>query len=213
MAAGADWKVRHHRSHDDRAHPTVHRSRELAHTLRARGHAVLAPAGLQALTDVDAAALESMRATWNALPPDTYLRDGGRYRRRRHSCFVVEVAVAGCRTARTGSRSNTTRCTAARALVRADGRGHRRAAGVDALLRTLAAHLLALKGAQPWFVEAHQFRIDTTDGIGRPTPEGAHRDGVDFVVVALSTARAVKRRAGCSTPAGRRASAFTMTEP
>ena len=36
---------------------------------------------------------------------------------------------------------------------------------------------------EPWFVEAHQFRIDTTDGIGRPTPEGAHRDGVDFVAV------------------------------
>jgi hypothetical protein len=34
-------------------------------------------------------------------------------------------------------------------------------------------------------VEAHQFRIDTTDGIGRPTPEGAHRDGVDFVAILL----------------------------
>src|SRR5690606_26794650 len=27
-----------------------------------------------------------------------------------------------------------------------------------------------------WYIEAHQFRIDTTDGVGRPTPEGAHRD-------------------------------------
>jgi hypothetical protein len=27
-------------------------------------------------------------------------------------------------------------------------------------------------------IEAHQFRIDTAEGIGRPTPEGAHRDGV-----------------------------------
>ena len=36
-----------------------------------------------------------------------------------------------------------------------------------------------------WYVEAHPFRIDTSDGIGRPTPEGAHRDGVDYVVVIL----------------------------
>src|SRR5690606_30749230 len=36
-----------------------------------------------------------------------------------------------------------------------------------------------------WYVEAHQFRIDTAEGMGRPTPEGAHRDGVDFVVVIL----------------------------
>jgi hypothetical protein len=27
---------------------------------------------------------------WDDLPPDRYLRDGGRYRRRRHGCFVVE---------------------------------------------------------------------------------------------------------------------------
>ena len=32
--------------------------------------------------------------------------------------------------------------------------------------------------------EAHQV-IDTRDGIGRPTPEGAHRDGVDLVAVFL----------------------------
>ena len=53
------------------------------------------------------------------------------------------------------------------------------------LLCALGGHCSALKGAQPWYVEAHQFRIDTTDGIGRPTPEGAHRDGVDFVAVLL----------------------------
>ena len=29
------------------------------------------------------------------------------------------------------------------------------------------------------------YRIDTAGGIGRPTPEGAHRDGVDFVAVVL----------------------------
>jgi hypothetical protein len=36
-----------------------------------------------------------------------------------------------------------------------------------------------------WFIEAHPFRIDTTGGVGRPTPEGAHRDGVNFVAVIL----------------------------
>jgi hypothetical protein len=36
-----------------------------------------------------------------------------------------------------------------------------------------------------WYIEAHQFRIDTEHGIGRPTPEGAHRDGVDFIAIVL----------------------------
>ena len=43
-----------------------------------------------------------------------------------------------------------------------------------------------------WYIEAHQFRIDTAEGIGRPTPEGAHRDGVDFVAVVLVNRRGVK---------------------
>ena len=35
-------------------------------------------------------------------------------------------------------------------------------------------------------VEVHQFRIEAVAGAeGRPTPEGAHRDGVDFVLVMM----------------------------
>lgn len=41
------------------------------------------------------------------------------------------------------------------------------------------------RAAARWHVEAHAFRIDTAEGVGRPTPEGAHRDGVDFVAVIL----------------------------
>jgi hypothetical protein len=65
-----------------------------------------------------------------------------------------------------------------------------------------------------WYVEAHQFRIDTTDGIGRPTPEGAHRDGVDFVAVILVDRHSIKggetRVFEVNGSAGQR---FTMTEP
>jgi hypothetical protein len=64
----------------------------------------------------------------------------------------------------------------------------------DAVARSAARRLLLLglggvasrlRGAQPWFVEVHQFRIDTEGGIGRPAPVGAHRDGVDLVAVPL----------------------------
>jgi hypothetical protein len=54
---------------------------------------------------------------------------------------------------------------------------------VQGLLRGLGRVCDRLRGPTPWYVEAHQFRIDTTGGIGQPTPEGAHRDGVDVVVV------------------------------
>ena len=67
---------------------------------------------------------------------------------------------------------------------------------------------------QPWYLEAHQFRIDTTDGIGRPTPEGAHRDGVDLVAVVLVDRRGVKggetRVFDADGPTGQR---FALVEP
>jgi len=71
-----------------------------------------------------------------------------------------------------------------------------------------------MRGEQLWYVEAHQFRIDTTDGIGRPTPEGAHRDGVDFVAVLLVSRVGVKggetRVFEAAGPNGLR---FTMSAP
>jgi hypothetical protein len=92
------------------------------------------------------------------------------------------------------------------------------------LLRALGQVCSTLKGdgpggakggvPSPWYVEAHQFRIDTTDGIGRPTPEGAHRDGVDFVAVVLVGRHGIKggetRVFEADGPHGQR---FTMTEP
>jgi len=70
------------------------------------------------------------------------------------------------------------------------------------------------RAPEPWFVEAHQFRIDTEGGIGRPTPEGAHRDGVDLVAVFLVGREGIKggetRVFEANGPGGQR---FTLTEP
>ncbi len=196
--------------------PPITELAELDTALRGRGHAVLSPGGLREMLGAASAGLDALRPSWDDLPPDNYLRDGGRYRRRRHACFVVEGA----------------------ALRRAPHRAHWQPLEYNALhgglerwfepmlasvvglpvwarlLIALSAHCSAVKGAQPWYVEAHQFRIDTTDGIGRPTPEGAHRDGVDFVAVLLIAREGVKggetRVFEADGPAGLR---FTMSEP
>ena len=60
------------------------------------------------------------------------------------------------------------------------------------LLLALTELFNQLRPAPRWFIEAHQFRIDTATGIGRPTPEGAHRDGVDFVAVIMVNRAHVK---------------------
>ena len=184
--------------------------------MRAQGHAALGADGLRALIDVPATGLDALRPSWADLPPDAYLRDGGRYRRRRHACFVADADAL-----RSVPRRAHWQPLEYNAL---HGGLERWFAPMQAdvlalpawprLLLGLAAACSALKGVQPWFIEAHQFRIDTIDGIGRPTPEGAHRDGVDFVAVLLVDRVGIKggetRVFDAAGPAGLR---FTMTEP
>ncbi len=62
--------------------------------IRVSGYAALTPEALADSAGVRLADLQALSADWADLPPDNYLRDGGRYRRRRHACFVAVVLVA-----------------------------------------------------------------------------------------------------------------------
>src|SRR5260370_33490008 len=59
------------------------------------GYALLPAAGACATLQLDLAGLEALRDSWERLPRDAHLRDGGNYRARRHSCF--EIGRAACR--------------------------------------------------------------------------------------------------------------------
>jgi len=185
-------------------------------TLHAQGFAVLDTTCVCTLSGCQLPDLLALAPFWGHLPPDPHLKDGGRYRRRRHACFVVDnTAVAPV------PHRPHWQPLAYNAL---HGGMHRLfepvapamlAAPVwTQLLLWLGQVASALRGQQPWFVEAHPFRIDTTDGIGRPTPEGAHRDGVDLVAVFLVGRQGVKggetRVFDADGPAGQR---FTLIQP
>ena len=58
-------------------------------TLADQGFAVLGSASVCALAGISVEALKALEPSWNDLPPDQYLKDGGRYRRRRHASFEV----------------------------------------------------------------------------------------------------------------------------
>ena len=197
-------------------HPPITSPNHLAPALRERGPAVLDAAALCELLPATNAELDALRPSWNDLPPDTYLRDGGHYRRRRHSCFIVDraaVQLVAHRAHWQPVEYNALHGGLER-WFEPIAAGVIEAPAWHALLRLLAAQASALKGLQPWYVEAHQFRIDTTDGIGRPTPEGAHRDGVDVVAVTLVDRVGIKgaetRVFDADGPNGQR---FTMTQP
>src|ERR1700741_5006607 len=61
---------------------------QIAERVSRDGYALLHPARAAAALGLDAGPLEALHDSWSRLPRDTYLRDGGRYRSRRHSCFV-----------------------------------------------------------------------------------------------------------------------------
>ncbi len=196
--------------------PPITPPSQVAAALRDCGYAVLRAEGLCERVGTSVAALEALRPTWEDLPADSYLRDGGRYRFRRHSCFIVEGATVTPVPHRAhwqpleynalhGGMERwfepMTQATVAQPVW-------------PRLLRGVAACFSEVKGPRPWYVEAHPFRIDTAQGIGRPTPEGAHRDGVDFVAVLLVGRTGIKggetRVFEANGPHGIR---FTLTEP
>lgn len=185
-------------------------------TLTDQGFAVLGAASVCALAGVHLEALQGMQPSWQSLPPDQYLKDGGRYRRRRHASF--EVLPDGLQVVPHRAHWQPLSYNALHGgmqrwfepmlpeVVQQDAWAR--------LLCWLARVATAAQGPQTWFTEAHQFRIDTTDGIGRPTPEGAHRDGVNWVAVFLVDRHGIKggetRVFDVNSPRGQR---FTLSEP
>jgi len=188
----------------------------LEKTLQDAGFALLSADDVRRWLRADPAELETFHAGWDHLPTDAYLKDGGRYRRRRHSCFVVD----GLWVRQSPHRAHW-QPLAYNAL---HGGMHRWFEPMDpgalalplwhAVLTQVGQVASALRGPQVWYVEAHPFRIDTTDGIGRPTPEGAHRDGVDLVAVFMLGRHGIKggesRVFDANGPSGQR---FTLSEP
>jgi len=178
--------------------PPLTSASDLAWQLGSAGWAVLDAVGLRAVAKAAQPAADlgwsALAGHWDDLPPDRYLRDGGRYRRRRHGSFVIEggsVRAVPHRAHWQPVEYNALHGGLERWFEPLPPAVVSHAAWAP-LLCTGAHIAQLLRGPARWCVEAHMFRIDTTDGIGRPTPEGAHRDGVDLVAVVLVERHHVK---------------------
>jgi len=168
---------------------------ELIDRLESDGYALLQPAAASTALRLDLGGLEPLRETWQRLPRDAYLRDGGHYRSRRHSCFVQTPGGALTQAAHRAHWQPTAYNALHGGMQRWFDPVEPSVSGAPAwrqLVSSLGELFARLRPVERWFIEAHQFRIDTGAGIGRPTPEGAHRDGVDFVAVVLVRRSAVR---------------------
>lgn len=128
--------------------------------------------------------------SWDALAPDTYLAQTGRYRRRRHAVFSAKADGSLTREPHQPHYQS-------RAYNALQGDLERwfepvtEAVATGACLTTILRYSVRFFGALApevgrWRVEVHQFRIEAhPDAAGEPTPEGVHRDGVDYVLVLM----------------------------
>jgi hypothetical protein len=134
----------------------------------------------------------SFASSWEDLGVDLYMADGGRYRRRRFAAFSANKAVFTRKPHQPHYQS--------RDYNPLNGGLQR---WFEPVVEAVATHIVTQRilsvcstvftamasdsdQTGSWHVEMHQFRIEAVAGkAGLPTPEGAHRDGVDWVCVML----------------------------
>ena len=195
---------------------------ELAEPLARDGFAFVQAPRLRAI--LEATGLrdwDALASSWNDLGVDTFMADGGRYRRRRFAAFAASAAGLQRKPHQPHYQSrdyNALNGGVARwfSPVTDEVATH---PAMQAILTTCHRLFdrLTPESTRPlvWHVEVHQFRIETgPEQQGLPTPEGMHRDGVDWVMVMLvrreniaSGETLMEDVAHC--PLG----SFTLTEP
>lgn len=164
---------------------------------------------------------ETFASSWNHLEVDEYMADGGRFRRRRFGRFV-------------GARGGLTREPhgphyQSREYNALNGGIER---WFEPVTDTIASHPITRRlmdlclevfgraeaadsKSTAWKIEMHQFRIEpTAREAGKPTPEGAHRDGVDWVFVGLIARTGVAGGVtGIADASGQSLGSFTLSAP
>ncbi|HEX2941904.1 MAG TPA: 2OG-Fe dioxygenase family protein [Rhodopila sp.] len=160
-----------------------------ADQLRTDGYAfVQAPVMRKALEADGLSDWETFVRSWDDLGLDTYMADGGRYRKRRHAVFRV--------TAEGATRKPHQPHYQSRDYNALNGGIERwfapvlpevaNAPAFSAVMRFCYQLFNGLSPYPTWHAEVHQFRIEASPNqVGQPTPEGMHQDGVDWVLVLM----------------------------
>lgn len=168
----------------------------------------------QALSDWTAFA-----ASWNDMPLDQYMADGGRYRRRRYAVMSAGNVPGSIKQEPHQPHYQSLDYNRLNGGVAREFEPiSQEVLGSNCMQSVLkfALQLFStLKPVPAWHIELHQFRIEANDEYhGKPTPEGVHRDGVDFVLVMM--VQRVNISSGTTTMHDlelRNLDSFTLTDP
>ncbi|WP_301718948.1 MULTISPECIES: 2OG-Fe dioxygenase family protein [Paraburkholderia] len=144
---------------------------------------------LKAITGTTLESWERFQDSWNRLEPDLHMADGGTYRYRRHATFS---ALPSGRCAIRESHQPHYQSLDYNHLNGGVARDFAPIASdiaqgdvLTAILSFCCELFGRLAPFYGWHIEVHQFRIDASQATANPTPEGIHRDGVNFVFMMM----------------------------
>lgn len=162
---------------------------------------------------------EDFAESWSGMPLDRHMADGGRYRRRRHAILSAAPGEAGLRREADGPHWQAVNYNPLNGGIDRYFAPMPPALTEGDAFQTIGAWArAAFDGAEPgrhWHIEAHQFRIEASpDQEGRPTPEGMHSDGVDWVLIMLMRRENLAEgRTQVASPEGEALGSFTLEKP
>ncbi len=191
----------------------------LASLLSASGYAFVRAPAMRAALESDGSLSDwlTFATSWDRLEIDPYLAEQGRYRRRRFAVYAIGHNGVVEREAHQphyqGQEYNQLFGGVERWFAPVVDEVSDTST-MRTILRWCHGLFSSLAARPSWRIEVHQFRIEArADASGHPTPEGVHRDGVDFVLVLLvSRENIVSGTTTVFDPAGAPLGSFTLTE-
>lgn len=129
---------------------------------------------------------QQFHQSWEDLPPDNFLNDGGHYRFRRYSVFNWVMNDELILLPHEPHYQSTYRNNMNGGIHR-DFEPMKSETINNPVLKSfiqLIAPQFSINNEKSWRIQAHQFRIVAKqDEAGNPSPEGIHRDGADFILI------------------------------
>ena len=161
---------------------------DLIEALHGDGFVHVPTASLAYIPEQQPSQARELRQSWNRLGPDEYI-DGPVFRTRRYAMFEGWAATGDLVLKPHGPHyqkhvHNVVFGDLERWFLPIEPEIVQNPAWRELVGLALDVFVAARPPKSGFHVETHQFRIEPIDhGIGRPTPEGLHRDGRDWVAI------------------------------
>lgn len=127
--------------------------------------------------------------SWNNLCVDNYMADNGKYRERRYSVFLWNKDTSLLELKPNEPHYQSLFYNSLNGGVERYYEMFEELTIANDCFKSIMHFAIdvinELSPNSSWHIEAHQFRIKPQNSLAKPTPEGIHRDGRDYIIMVL----------------------------